>query len=150
MSESPNPEAAAFLRAERAALRLIARAEQNSGGLRLKLEKRGHERPCIDAVIEKLTDLNLIDDDRYARLWLHSRLHLPRSPRRLLYGLCRRGISRGEAETALKNVLNDETEYPLLVRFAKKYARKTIDKRELKYFLKSEGFSAQVIEQFLE
>jgi len=150
MSTSIDPVAAVCLRTEKAALRLIARAEQNSSGLRYKLEKRGHEVSCINTVIEKLTSLNLVDDSRYAKFWLQSRLHLARSPRRLLAGLCGRGIPRGEAEAAIKNVLNDETELSLLERFAKKYSRKIKNKRELKIFLKGEGFSAQIIEQFFE
>ena len=149
MSANFDPAAVVCSRTEKAALRLIARAEQNSNGLRLKLESRGYKKECINTVIEKLTGLNLINDSRYANLWLQSRLHLTRSPRRLLAGLCGRGISRREAETALKNVLNDETEFSLLVRFADKYKRKIKDKKELKYFLKSESFSAQAIEEFL-
>jgi regulatory protein len=141
--------ASACLRAEKTALRLIARAEQCTRGLRCKLEKRGHDSMCINAVIERLSALQLLDDCRFARFWLESRLRLPRSPRRLLVSLCAKGISRGDAEAALKNVLNDAAEYTLLLRFVKKYARKK-NTRDLKYLLKSEGFSSEAIQRFLE
>ena len=134
--------------AEKTALRLIARAEQCTNGLRRKLEKR-YETACINTVIERLTALNLLDDSRFSRLWLESHLHLPRSPRRFLVALCNRGINHDDAETALKDVLDDETEYSLLLRFAKKYARKTND-HDLKFFLKNEGFSTAVIKRYLE
>jgi len=146
--------ASACLRAEKTALRLIARAEQCEAGLRRKLEKRGHEAACVNAVIERLCSLQLLDDARFARLWLESRLRLPRSPRRLLTALCSRGIPRDDAESAIKNVLDDDTEYALLQRFARKLARRKKhdenDSRSLKYLLKNEGFSHTAIQRYLE
>ncbi|MDR1836359.1 MAG: recombination regulator RecX [Treponema sp.] len=149
--------ASACLRAEKASLRLIARAEQCSAGLSRKLQKRGHEAACINAVISRLSELKLIDDLRFARLWLESRLHLTRSPRRLSAGLCVRGIDRGDAGAALKAVLDEEAELTLLTRFVKKYARKNCRRSEggdvtcsLKYLLKSEGFSPPAIERFMD
>jgi len=142
--------ASACLRAEKAALRLIARAEQCTAGLSRKLEKRGHERNCVNAVITRLSGLNLLDDCRFARLWLESRLRFARSPRRLLSALCGRGIDRGDAENVLKDVLNEEAETALIARFARKHARKGGgDARSLKYLLKSEGFSHAAIQKFL-
>jgi len=69
--------------------------------------------------------------------------------------LCSRGISREDAEDALRNILDEDAEYALLLRFAKKITgkKKTIDKeesRQLKYTLKNEGFSHTVIRRFLE
>ena len=138
------------LRAEKAALRLITRAEQCTFGLSRKLEKRGAAAACISAVISRLLDLGLLDDARFAKAWLTSRLRLARSPRRLFVSLCGRGISRDDAETALKSVLDEETEFVMLKRFVKKYARKAgTDVRSQKYFLKNEGFSHEVIHKFL-
>jgi SOS response regulatory protein OraA/RecX len=74
---------------------------------------------------------------------------LTRSPRRLLSALACRGISHEDAEAALKTVLDEDTELALLSRFVKKYSRK-MEGRSLKYLLKSEGFSPQVINQYLE
>ena len=140
------------IQAEKTALRLIARAEQCTNGLKRKLEKRRYEAECINEVISRLLDLNLIDDRRFTRLWLESRLRLVRSPKNLLISLCRRGIEQNEAEAAIKEVFNEEVEAKMLCRFVKKYAKKVNrceDTRTLKYFLKSEGFSSQAIQEFL-
>lgn len=148
--------ASACLRAEKTALRLITRAEQCSLGLTRKLEKRGHETACVNMVISRLYELKLLDDQRFACLWLESRLRLTRSPRRLLIALRTRGIDREDAETALKTVLDNETEFSLLTRFVRKHDRKSGKSanhdtaRSLKYLLKSEGFSLTAIEQYLE
>jgi len=117
--------------------------------LRRKLERRKCESNNIDAVIERLSELGLIDDGRFSRLWLESRLRLPRSPLRLLAGLCSRGIDRDDAEAALKDVLNEDTEYALLLRFVRKKQRK-IEKQNLKYLLRNEGFSSAVINRYFE
>ena len=137
---------------ERAALRLIARAEQCSFGLKRKLERRNYEPACINAAIFRLIDLELIDDRRFACLWLESKLHIARSPRRLLVSLCGRGIARSDAEAALKTVLDEESEFALLQRFVNKLKKtdKDSDPRKLKYLLKSEGFSTAAIHRFLE
>jgi regulatory protein len=157
-SSSPNVNTD-YTRAEKPALRLIARAEQCTLGLTRKLEKRGLDTACVNEVISRLCELKLVDDSRYAQLWLESRLRLTRSPRRLLVSLCTRGIDREDAEAALKTVLDEETELALLSRFYKKYSRKASRRKEtrfltesgsLKNLFKSEGFSPQVIERFLE
>ena len=155
--------ASACLRAEQAALRLIARAEQNLAGLSRKLERRGHGQDCVRTVVSRLAELELLDDRRFARLWTESRLGRAKSPRRLLSGLCVRGIDRDDAEAALNAVLDAETETALLGRFAAKQGRRGAAlrfrfsgseaenaRRFLKFTLKSEGFSAAAIERFFE
>ena len=137
------------MRAEKIALRLIARAEQCTGGLRRKLERRKCDPNYIDIVIDRLCELGLLDDRRFSRLWLESRLRLPRSPLRLLAGLCSRGIERDDAEAAIKDVLNEDTEYALLLRFVRKKLRKT-EEKNLKFLLRNEGFSSVVIKRYFE
>ena len=149
--------ASACLRAEKAALRLIARAEQTTLGLRRKLEKRGHDSACIRGVISQLCETGLLDDRRYARLWLDARVSRQRtSPRRLLIALSARGIDRDDTASALKEALDDEVEFLLLKRYMEKLQRKRKissddgdDSHSLKYQLKSEGFSSLAIQRFL-
>ena len=147
--------ASACLRAEKTALRLIARAEQCRFGLARKLERRGYESACANAALSRLVELEFVDDRRFARLWLESALRLTRSPRRLLASLCSRGIEQDDAQTALKAVLDAETEWSLLSRFTEKLKRlrKGADEagiRSLKYLLKSEGFSGAAIQRYFE
>jgi regulatory protein len=149
--------ASACMRAEKAALQLIARAEQTVFGLSRKLEKRGHDMPCIRAVISQLCDTGLLDDRRYAGLWVESRIsQRASSPRRLLAALCAR-VDRHDAEAALKEVLGEEAEQQLLERYVQNLQRgqtgnsnevAPADLRSLRYTLKNEGFSTQAIQQF--
>ncbi|MCL2879802.1 MAG: RecX family transcriptional regulator, partial [Treponema sp.] len=157
--------ASACLRTENTALKLIARAEQSVAGLSRKLDKRGHESACVLPVISRLTELKLIDDRRFVRLWLESRLACrTASPRRLLAGLYGRGIDHEEAESGLRAILDAETEIGLLRRYIKKIEKKKnyskiINKNRadsgragfaLKYHLKGEGFSSRAIEMYID
>ena len=148
--------ASACLRAEKAALPLIARAEQNSSGLSRKLKKRGHDPACIDAVISRLCETGLLDDRRYARLWLESRINRQASsPLRLLAALRTRNIDRHDAEAVLKEILDEETERQLLERYVQKLQRRQKDTdsaagRSLRYVLKNEGFSSLAIQCFFD
>ncbi|MCL2139355.1 MAG: recombination regulator RecX [Treponema sp.] len=158
--------ASACLRAEKNALQLIARAEQYCFGLRLKLEKKGHKPSCVRAVIDRLCSLGLLDDSRYAKLWLESRicravggLQSVSSPWRLLTALASRGIDRDVIEPALRQALDEETELQLLKCFAEKLQKKQKPAlsfkdpaacRLMRSRLKSEGFSSFSINSFFE
>jgi len=146
--------ASACMRTEKSALRLIARAEQTVFGLSGKLKKRGHESGCINAVIAQLCESGLLDDRRYARLWLESRIcRQAASPRRLLAALRSRGIDRHDAEAALKETLDDETERQLLERYVQKLGINDdgiTNARAIRYTLKSEGFSHPAIQCFFD
>ncbi|MDR2069342.1 MAG: recombination regulator RecX [Spirochaetaceae bacterium] len=144
--------AAACYRTERAALRLVARAEQTCRGIAHKLEIRGFTAACIAEVVSYLVDTEIISDERYAVLWLHARLaRFPEAPRKLLAGLRRRGINSRIAGGALKKVLDFQTESALLKGYLKKnQSHKPQTDRFLTKQLKYEGFSPSVIESVWE
>jgi len=81
LEESEKDTITAFVRAEKTALRLIARAEQCTKGLTRKLTKRGFDANSINEVISNLTEKNLLNDSRYARYWIQAvfALHAPQS-----------------------------------------------------------------------
>jgi regulatory protein len=142
--------ASSCLRGEKTALRLVGRAEQTSLGLRNKLEKAGHSPSCARAVLARLEELGIVDDFRYARLWLHARLaYKAEGPRRLLAALRRRGISRQDAEKALRAVLDPAGEMALLEKFLKKN-RLSGEESNLFNILKGEGFSPSLIRDYRE
>jgi regulatory protein len=152
--------AASCYRAERAALRLITRAEQTETGLSRKLEQRGHDRLSVLAVVSRFVSLGLIDDERYAGLWIRSRLaHGGRkvpTPRKLFASLRNRGIDSSTAEGALKSILDTETELALLTQYmecaspgAGNSLKASFD-FSLRGILKFEGFSQAVLSVYFE
>jgi regulatory protein len=147
--------ASACLRAERTALRLIARAEQTVPGLAVKLKSRGFESSCVAAVLRRLKELGVVNDRRFAALWIQSRLaRRAESPRRLLTALRNRGIGQDDAEAALKSLLDFQNESALLRSYIEKCRllppAKQAGLLSLKYRLKREGFSSAVIQNYWE
>jgi len=145
--------AASCYRAEKIALRLIARAEQCSLGLTAKLEYRGYDRSVVDAVVSALLNKNLLNDRRFAELWIRSRLALgnSKSPRWFCASLGKRGIDRNSSMKALNEVLDPETEYTLLLKFIEKCRPREREKIcRSRANLKYEGFSSVVLDRFFE
>jgi regulatory protein len=145
--------AAACYKAEKTALRLIARAEQNSLGLAAKLKRRGHSAAAIKAVVSCLSGRNLLNDGRYAERWLRSRLPAVKalSPRLLLSSLAKRGIPRDASLEALKTTLDEEAEYALLLHYLEEVGSSEHKRGvSLKARLRYEGFSLAVINRYFD
>jgi len=148
--------AAACYRAEKIALKLVARAEQNSLGLTVKLERRHFDAAVAEAVVSSFLNRKLLDDRRYAELWIRSRLSSRKalSPRWLLVSLGKRGIDRACSLAALKEVLDPETENALLLRYLAraKPGNVKIPGREKNKYLKTQlkfnGFSSAALERY--
>jgi SOS response regulatory protein OraA/RecX len=144
--------AAACFKTECIAARLIRRAEQTTRGLSRKLKSRGCEAGSIRAVLDRYAALNLVNDERYGVLWLRARLARnagkPPGPRRLLSSLLGRGLDRNDASDALKEVLDVDTEYALLRRYAEKNPSR--DLYSLKAELRAQGFSGAAINRYWE
>jgi regulatory protein len=147
--------AASCYKAERIGMRLVARAEQNSAGLEAKLGSRGFSRPQIQAVVSRFLEMDLLNDRRYAKLWLQSRLARRNGPapgpRRLMAKLRNRGIANADISAAFDDVLTGEAEWALLMRFLEKnriFAGD--DGRSLRSRLRFEGFSASILERFFD
>jgi regulatory protein len=148
-AEAVLSHAAACLSAEKAALRLIARAEQYGAGLTRKLEQRKHRADAVRSVLARLLELDLVNDRRYAELWLKSRVRRgKKGPRTLETALRAKGIDRETAAKAVKAALAGEAEAGLLERCARAEREKRGLDFEIRFFLKGEGFSSAAIEAF--
>jgi regulatory protein len=150
--------AASCYRTERAALRLTARAEQHSFGISRKLEQRGHTAPCVRAVVARLSSAGIVNDSRYASLWIQARLVRPSgaTPRSLTESLRRRGLDRETVQTALAAALEGEAEADLLRACLEKNRRRpslrfrSVGEGRLRQALRHEGFSPEVLDRFRE
>ena len=148
--------AADCYRAEKTALHLVARAEQNSFGLIAKLERRGYAAAVAKAVVSCFLSRSLLDDRRYTERWIRMRLRSGKafSPRWLLVSLGKKGINRDSSRTALEEVLDPETEYALLLRFLEKNTVKNPGASgingdiSMRIHLKYEGFSTDVLDMY--
>ena len=145
MEEEAFPFDADCIKAEKIALHLIARAEQSVAGLTAKLEKRGVDASIARQVISSLLHRKLLDDTRYAERWIRAHLGAkkPLSPLWFRVSLEKKGIKREISLNATKKILDEETEFLLLLKFIEKNG---LSRTKLRY----EGFSTEVINRFFD
>ena len=144
--------ASSCYKAEKAGMRLIARAEQTTSGLARKLEAKGHGHACVSAAVEWFIKSDLINDERFSESWIRSRLSRKSGkvsgPAKLSAALKNRGIRNDAIKNALGKILDEETEFTLLENFMKK--NKATGSWSLRSRLKYEGFSSTAINRYLE
>lgn len=76
-----------------AALRLLDAAPRSSGGLRQRLVDKGYDEQAVDAVIERLIELKLLDDRAYAESAVRYCLNRLMGERGAMMELRRKGIN---------------------------------------------------------
>jgi regulatory protein len=111
-----------FSHARLKALRLLKSRLRSAKELRSKLREKEFSPSVIEEVIENLNTLGLINDDKFARAYVHDALLKKASGRRLLQQqLTARGISRDLINTVLSDLLPENEEESLLLSAAKSY-----------------------------
>jgi SOS response regulatory protein OraA/RecX len=141
--------------AEQRGLALLARAEQSTFMLRLKLEARDFSKPSIELALSHLNVTTLLDDRRFARSYISARLAKnggrPEGPTNIVAGLRERGIDRETAASALAEVLGpDERKEALLKAVQKLNKRGIVEQDELRRALHAFGFRSGEIAELFE
>ncbi len=150
-------EALAFssrcLAAERQALRLISFQEHSSELLRKKLLKREHGEKEIQKALSFLEGQGLIDDNRFAKLYLDSLFRRRPRGRTFLYRKLRaKGISENICQHVLKDFWNEERKAEAFTRWfilRGKGIPQKID-AELKKELYRDGFNVSDLRHYLD
>ena len=94
-----------------------------AGQVRRRLLDSGYPAACVDRVIEKLYEAELLDDEAYAQRWAQSRAH-KHGRGRIERELTRRGVSREVAQSAVSE-LSDEEQLADAVRLTGKFLART-------------------------
>jgi regulatory protein len=153
--ESTDPEAA-----REAALRLLDHAQRTRRELSRRLRERGFEAATVEAVLDRLAAVSLVDDVEYARAWLAGRWGRRAAGwRRLEMELSQKGVSR-EDITRARVILEQsvgasnevETARRVISQAARRYAGLDPRTRRQRLYamLARRGFDADVIRQALE
>ncbi len=120
-------------------------------GLSRGLGRAGFSRAVIGTVLDDLERRGLVDDRRFARLWLSSQVRTrPRSLRLLRRDLLREGVAPGIIEEGLREVAREYPEPVLAEAAARKKLRPTgADPARLARLLAARGFAAAVVRDAL-
>ena len=139
------------------ALRLLALRPRTVRELRDKLARRGYPPEQCESLIADLSAVSLLDDAKYAQLWVESRTALrPMGASRLRAELMRKGISRELIDSALADSREERDEDGAALELARKKLRSmrslTPDaaRRRLAGFLGRRGYPGGVIAKVLK
>ena len=134
------------------ALDLVSRREHSQYELIQKLNKRFPETmPIIEEVVKKLAVNNILNDERFAEMYLNSRARKGFGPKKIEMELNFKkvdssfiAIAIAEYESWTENAQNE-----LLKKFKGIKPTDYNSKMKQKQFLFNRGFSTQIIEQIL-
>jgi regulatory protein len=142
----------AFIVIYNKALDLVSRREHSRHELKQKLNKRFPETmPIIEEALDKLAINNILDDERFAEMYLNSRARKGFGPKKIemeLYSKKVDSIFIGNAIEAYKS-WTENAENELKKKFKGVEPTDYKSKMKQKQFLFNRGFSTQIIERIL-
>jgi SOS response regulatory protein OraA/RecX len=138
--------------AERRGSALLARAEQSTFMLRIKLEQRGFSARATSLALERLAAGGWLDDGRFARAYASSRLaRRPEGPASLAAALRARGVDPETTATAIREILEPGARKDALARaYDREFKRNRGDREHTRSALCRLGFTATEISTLLE
>lgn len=130
------------------AVKLLKIRPHHSEELTKKLLMRGFNREEIDAVIQKLTEEKLIDNDAFAQMYLEELIRNKTFGFYMLKAkLMQRGIASNEAEELLKRNFSVDDELEIAFKVASR--EKGTEKIKLAQKLQRKGFRTEVISEII-
>jgi len=144
--------------AHRAALRALARRAHARHDLRRRLLQKQHPPAAVDAALDRLSAVGLLDDTRFAVDYAAAKATRGRGPARLVNDLLAQGVERRVAEDAVRTALaaNGVDPSEAVRALAAKRARQlaglapAVRKRRLVAFLVRRGFGGQEVREVVE
>lgn len=139
------------------ALRLLAIRPRTVRELRDKLARKGHAPEAVAALVADLSAAGLLDDARFARMWIEGRAALkPMGQARLRAELAAKGVDRELVDEALAGLRDELDEPAAALRLARRKARafqalgREARERRIAGFLGRRGYSGSVVSATLK
>lgn len=124
-------------KAKQSAFNYLSYRPRSMAEVRQNLLKKDYDETIVEQVINRLTELNLLNDREFARFWVEQReTFKPRSQRALSQELYQKGLSRDIIDEAV----NDVDEMAAAKKAAEKKARRWIQLPKDTFFSKMNGF----------
>ena len=135
------------------AFNLISYRDRTRYEIKKRLKNKGYNQDVINEVISVLTNLDYLDDYRFAQKWIKERIkYKPRGRYMLRYELEKKGIKRSIIDKALSELYSDEIELEITEKLAKKWLKRNINKQnyhfKLKRYLHNKGISDYIISEY--
>ena len=142
------------------ALRLLKSRLRSAWEIDQALLRRGVESDERETLIRELTEVDLINDERYALAWIHTRDRLnPRGDWLLIQELRKKGIDQATIQSALRQrsqetdelTTRDERLQDLVEKLQRKYQglAPEVRRRRVLAYLARRGFALDLAERIL-
>ncbi|HLS47169.1 MAG TPA: regulatory protein RecX [Gemmatimonadales bacterium] len=138
----------------RAALRSLELRSHARAELRRRLVRRGHPADSVDAALDQVAAMGLLDDGAFAREYARSRAARGRGPVRVLRDLMRLGVAREQVDAAVAaqwpdGIEDQEATLALAERRAAQLGDlpRPVKRRRLLAYLTRRGFSGRTVNQ---
>jgi regulatory protein len=87
-------------------LRVLGHRERSTAELRRRLSDDGYPEPVVAVVVARFEELQLVDDARFAALWVRTRNSAGLGPQRIRRELRERGVSDEIIREAMSGVMD--------------------------------------------
>lgn len=142
---------------KKTAYRFLNYKPRSESEIRKKLKEKKLSPSSIEKVIASLKDLNFLNDEQYAGMYLEEKLrNKPQGKRMISMKLAEKGISKNIIEKTIGEKYSEETETKkaliLLNKYKKKVKAKTQAEKKQKCFryLLSKGFEYDIISSVMK
>ena len=150
----PDPES--FKKAKAHALQYLSYRDRSKWELSQYLGKKEHSPPVIQKTLDYLTELNYVDDQRFALQWGQYKINKNKlGKNRLYFELLGKGVDKETIEGILNTLYEENPEMELAVHCARKkwITLKSFEEKKktrlLVQYLQRKGFSSDIIYQSL-
>lgn len=142
-------------KARESALRLLGYRDRTVSEIRKRLIGNDFPEDIVEEVIDQLSRIGYLDDEKFSREWVRSRtVSKPMGKARLNWELRAKGVEQPMVEEALES-LDDSAEYELALAAARKKVEKADPndkafRNRLVSFLRRRGFGWEAIARVLD
>ncbi len=143
--------------AKQSGMRYLERRRRTRQEIRRKLTEKEYSEKAVEEAIRFLEEYDMVDDEAFARAWVHDRLLKKKIGRRKLAAeLSEKGVDRRLVDTVLQEVLDLETARDHALEAARGKERRLRSsepmarERSMVTFLQSRGFGWEEIRPVME
>lgn len=146
-----------LINAKQAAYNYVSYKSRSEHQIKEKLSSKGFTQDLIEDAIQFLYEFNLLDDRKFARSFVKSKIELKKYGKgRLKIELLKKGINKEIIEDTLNEVYPEHDKYKMALELAEKKYRIIRNKPKnkiytsIKYFLQRQGFDWEVTKKTLD
>jgi len=133
-------------KALQAAYNLISYRGRSQKELNDRLGRKGYDETVITAVIDRLVQLKLVDDEDFTRSWVSQTKSATRSRRRLQQELRQKGVEPELVKTQMDEIGEGHDEEAIKTLIERRLNKNTApDRRKLVEYLARQGFSVGLV-----